>query len=88
MNKFLSLILVVLVSFSFASEVEKEIPALPVFEVVKPSFERVGKIVPPKVAKIEVDTVASLDKPFKVFSGENKKTWNQENPEIRLGVQF
>lgn len=88
MNKFLSLILVVLVSFSFASEVEKEIPALPSFEVVKPSFNRTGKIVAPSVKSIKVDTVASLDKPFKVYAGENKKTWNQENPEIRLGLQF
>jgi hypothetical protein len=88
MNKFLSLILVVLVSFSFASEVEKEIPALPVFEVVKPSFERIGKIAPPSVKGIKVDTVASLDKPFKEHAGEGKKTWEEENHIIRLGLQF
>jgi len=88
MSKFLSIILVVLVSFSFASEVEKEIPSLPVFEVVKPSFERVGKIVPPSVKVGKVDTVASLVKPFKEHAGEGKKTWEEENHIIRLGLQF
>lgn len=88
MVKFLSLILVVLVSFSFGAEIEKEIPALPSYEVVKPSFERVGKIVPPPVKSIKVDTVASLDKPFKEHAGEGKKTWDEENHIIRLGLQF
>jgi hypothetical protein len=87
MSKFLSLILV-LVSFSFASEVEKEIPALPTFEVVKPKMERVGKVHAPKVAKIEVDTVASLVKPFKEHAGEGKKTWEEENHIMRLGLNF
>ena len=88
MVKFLSLIVLVLVSFSFASEVEKEIPALPVFEVVKPSFKRVGKVVPPSIKSIKVDTVASLVKPFKEHAGEGKKTWEEETHIIRLGLQF